>query len=420
MEQLRVAFHRSPRCTASQVNYGTAGFRSKAENLSHVMFRCGVLATLRSISHAGQAVGVCITASHNPEEDNGIKIVEPDGGMLSIAWEKYASDLVNCGDDGWQAVLEAISVELFHAGLEEILSKLKFSPWVVVARDTRTSSPELATHAINGIRAMSGRIVDCKEATTPMLHWAVTYVNDRRQEPLSNFASEILHKAYYGHFTQTLETCVKTTSLHSENMPQITAYCDAAGGVGGPCIRNFSSAFKLLNIDLNVINEQPSAEIALNDHCGAEHVQKQRQLPRGAEKLPPNSHCFAMDGDADRVVFFSTPGVSEAFQLLDGDRLAAIATATLVHLWQKLVPKLPEDTVPLSIGVIQTAYANGGSTKFLEQLAKSVEKTLSMSIRIAKTGRRFFMNAPVESFDCCQSSNCIARSEKCVQACCVV
>ena len=28
-----------------------------------------------------------VTASHNPERDNGIKIVEPDGGMLAIDWE---------------------------------------------------------------------------------------------------------------------------------------------------------------------------------------------------------------------------------------------------------------------------------------------------------------------------------------------
>lgn len=29
-----------------------------------------------------------VTASHNPERDNGIKIVDPDGGMMSLDWEK--------------------------------------------------------------------------------------------------------------------------------------------------------------------------------------------------------------------------------------------------------------------------------------------------------------------------------------------
>lgn len=31
-----------------------------------------------------------VTASHNPEVDNGIKMVDPNGGMLSQDWEKYA------------------------------------------------------------------------------------------------------------------------------------------------------------------------------------------------------------------------------------------------------------------------------------------------------------------------------------------
>lgn len=29
-----------------------------------------------------------VTASHNPIEDNGVKMVDPDGGMLAQAWEK--------------------------------------------------------------------------------------------------------------------------------------------------------------------------------------------------------------------------------------------------------------------------------------------------------------------------------------------
>ena len=34
-----------------------------------------------------------VTASHNPEADNGIKIVDPDGGMMSMDWEKVFHEI---------------------------------------------------------------------------------------------------------------------------------------------------------------------------------------------------------------------------------------------------------------------------------------------------------------------------------------
>ena len=36
-----------------------------------------------------------ITASHNPEEDNGVKLIDPAGEMLEAAWETHATSLAN-------------------------------------------------------------------------------------------------------------------------------------------------------------------------------------------------------------------------------------------------------------------------------------------------------------------------------------
>jgi len=40
-------------------------------------------------------IGVMITASHNPEEDNGVKLIDPDGEMLEASWESHATNLAN-------------------------------------------------------------------------------------------------------------------------------------------------------------------------------------------------------------------------------------------------------------------------------------------------------------------------------------
>lgn len=40
-----------------------------------------------------------ITASHNPEDDNGVKLIDPQGEMLDQAWEVYADNLSALDDD---------------------------------------------------------------------------------------------------------------------------------------------------------------------------------------------------------------------------------------------------------------------------------------------------------------------------------
>ena len=70
-----------------------------------------------------------ITASHNPECDNGVKLVDPLGEMMAEEWEVYATDLANAEDSD---IVNAIHRILEKAGVSKDVEGK-----VVVGRDTR-------------------------------------------------------------------------------------------------------------------------------------------------------------------------------------------------------------------------------------------------------------------------------------------
>jgi phosphoacetylglucosamine mutase len=77
-----------------------------------------------------------ITASHNPEHDNGVKVVDPLGEMMEEAWEKHATDLANCSNDD----LPKMYVDLANDFGIDLATPAN----VVIAKDTRSSSVEMA------------------------------------------------------------------------------------------------------------------------------------------------------------------------------------------------------------------------------------------------------------------------------------
>ena len=127
----------------------------------------GMFAGCYSACHDGKVIGVMITASHNLEQDNGIKIVDIDGGMLSQVMEPLAESLANVTE-----------MKDFTDIINDIYKKFKKSSKigigggvVMVGRDTRPHSEGLQKCVEDGIRAIGGSILDLGVVTTPQLHF---------------------------------------------------------------------------------------------------------------------------------------------------------------------------------------------------------------------------------------------------------
>ncbi|KAK9805800.1 hypothetical protein WJX73_001329 [Symbiochloris irregularis] len=348
-----------PKLPEVSPSYGTAGFRSTAVLLPCTVFRCGVLMALRAM-HTGAATGIVITASHNPEQDNGVKLVEPSGHMLSPSWEAFADRLANAPDD------DALA-ELCH----ELISQHSISignATVMVAHDSRPSAVALVAAAGDGISCVGATAYACGLLTTPQLHWMVMKCN--RKLPHSK-------EDYFHTLAEAYEQLTAGAAT-----PDEVIIVDCANGVGANALQQLQEKLGA-KLRLKLFNTEVGVAGKLNADCGADFVQKERTGPASMTLAECSGRCASIDGDADRLVFFSQEG--DTLALLDGDKIAAL----LALLVQQLLKAAGLEDV--SLGVVQTAYANGASTQFLQQLPHC-------TVQCTPTGVKH-LHAAAEKFD---------------------
>ena len=377
------------------LKYGTAGFRDRADLPLHATFlRMGMFACLRSRSRTGLAAGVMITASHNPEEDNGIKLVDADGGMLSQTWEPLAETLANCSDA--HAVISLLQ-ELEKEHVPSAGAGAAPPAVVVLGRDTRAHSAELAACVEAGVRACGGTPLDLGEVTTPQLHWVVAALNASGAPDAAAFDAEKILAAYYSTLSSNY-LALRSSASSPEEVDAVVLDCSfgigsvaaeellatvqqecaaaaaAAGGKGGQAC--------LLSLDLrNTARTGP-----VNDGCGAEFVQKGQLVPCGVSvEADARSTMASLDGDADRLVFHTYTAAGAGLKgsnwaLLDGDKIACLLAVTLLREMQAagLDSKF-------SFGAVQTAYANGAAGDYL--------RAQGVPVVLAKTGVKFVHHA---------------------------
>lgn len=353
-----------PRFPKLTYSYGTAGFRGPADTLPSVMLRCGMLAAVRSLSvgvgRNGQqlTVGVMVTASHNPVKDNGVKLVDPHGEMMAMDWEDVSTRLANADENNVCEVLKAI--------IASKVPKLDPNtvPQVFVGRDNRPSSLALSSLVIRGVESLGGQTRDLGVLTTPQLHWCVRRHNEGKEATVEAYA-------------RTLASAFKAVTGNTRVSP---VHVDCANGVGSGSL-NVISPLLTANIEMRQVNNGGGT---LNLDCGADFVQKNRKLPLGLSPQTDNGKkCASFDGDADRLIYYYLR--KDEFRLLDGDKIVAL----VVKYLSKLIREARLNS--LSLGVVQTAYANGASTTFITD-------TLKADAQCAKTGVKH-LHPKAEGYD---------------------
>lgn len=353
--------------------YGTAGFRYNGLLLSSTIFRVGVLAALRSLK-TGSVTGLMITASHNPASDNGVKVADPGGGILTQEWEPFADAIAN-----------AVNAENFVQLIDEFIKKQgilcgnAYSGVVLVARDTRPSGEELLSAAIQGIGAVKGVVaVDMGILTTPQLHWMVRSRNKGMPATESD---------YYVQLSSSVKILMETSSKVQKSGPHIEGVVvDGANGVGAKKLYTLQQFLE--GIEVNIRNSGREGEGGLNDSVGADFVQKEKITPSGFGGDDVGKRCASLDGDADRLVYFyiSSPE-KKAVELIDGDKILTLFAIFIKQQLDSIYNQEKMESSPavrlaqnpsneechsVTLGIVQTAYANGASTRYLRELGLEV------------------------------------------------
>ena len=398
------------------VAYGTAGFRYNLDlPLDPIFVRMGLLAVFRSASVGYKATGVMITASHNPECDNGVKMVDYDGGMFHQSWEAKAEALANASEESLPRLLQSLQHSITIDN--ELIDFTKTV--VIVGRDTRPHSGRLLACIKLGVEILGGTLIDVGVVTTPQLHFSVGLYNEQSITDIHAhlITGEWLISQYNERFSKAyVDICSRLPA--SEN--KVHLIIDASNGVGSLSISRTLDRINTLasasdiphSITYDIRN--PAYSGPVNHNCGAEHVQKNVQPPVNVSAGTDIGHTIcSLDGDADRIVFHgfvnkghnSDPSAGSDWIMLDGDKIAALFVILLKQTLEAAEPLLHSTSTTTStttattsishtnirFGVVQTAYANGSSTSFF--------RSQGVDVSMAKTGVKYLHHVALEKYD---------------------
>jgi phosphoacetylglucosamine mutase len=217
-----------------------------------------------------------ITASHNPEADNGVKLVEPNGEMLVQDLEPIVTALAGAKDE--DALLQQLAVlaeklllqsDGSNASAVASQQQQQQRAVVIIGRDTRSSGASLAAAAAAGIAAAGAHPLSAGLVTTPQLHSAVVSYN-----AYGSFDEQ-------AYLTSLLESYRSLTHCVTGPVSAPLAV-DCANGIGASKLAALECELAALGLQLQLINTGSGGSGGgLNERCGADFVQKAQAPPAG-------------------------------------------------------------------------------------------------------------------------------------------
>ncbi len=221
-----------------------------------------------------------ITASHNPPDDNGVKLVDP---MVSL-WARFQygrllTSLVSgrdarsthrlmnrikdlslncwCIQGSWEAHATILAnassdqdlVQAYNRLGTELKVKAENPARVVFARDTRASGPHLVAALVEALSATGVEFTDYKILTTPQLHYLTRCLNTKGTQYEYGEPTE---KGYYTKTAEAFKQALKGRKASG------AVTVDCANGVGGP---KLAELLKYLpksaedGLDITIVND---------------------------------------------------------------------------------------------------------------------------------------------------------------------
>ncbi|XP_055728507.1 phosphoacetylglucosamine mutase-like [Salvelinus fontinalis] len=281
------------------------------------------------------------------------------GEMVTPAWEGYATQLANAEQEGLLTALKDVIKR-------EAISMAQEAS-VFVGKDTRPSSESLSQAVLDGVHTLESHSKDYGLVTTPQLHYMVCCQNTQGRY------GDATVKGYYQKLSQAFIQLTKNVPNRTDD--QKARLVDGANGIGALKVCEMETYLKK-ELQLSLFNDGSK----LTSTCLFSFYVCISIDPKGVE-MSVRECCCSYDCDADRVVYYYCDSAGR-FHLLDGDKIATLISTYLKEL-------LTQAGLDLQIAVVQTAYANGSSTRYLEDTMKGI-------VRCTKTGVKHLHHAAQE------------------------